>query len=161
MSHPLMSWDIVTEGRQRRREFADDLKAIALIGERNEWDVAIQHRLDNCIIWENKTVIITNATLRIEWATKNILSMNGYTPAEVVGHTPRIFQGSATTEEEKKPIREAILHLQPFNNIITNYRKNGSIYRCRIEGFPVFNRGGMLVNFIAQESIYYERGTNK
>lgn len=156
MAHPLMCWDIIQEGQIRRQEFENDIRAINEIRTNNKWDFIYPRTLDNCIIWENKTIIITDPSLKIELATKNMFEMNGYKPEEVVGQTPGIFQGEATTDKEKKLIRDAVRKRHSFESIITNYRKNGTLYRCHIEGYPVFNVEGKLVNFIAFEKTYYE-----
>ena len=57
-----------------------------------------------------------------------------------------------TKAEERKKIKVAVEKQQSFNALITNYKKNGEIYRCQIEAFPVFNKKGLLVNFIALEN---------
>jgi len=85
-------------------------------------------------------------------ATKNMYKMNGYQSGEVIGKTPKMFQGEATSSQSKKEIRTAIDNLVAFETNIVNYKKDGSLYNCHIEGFPVFNKRGRLVNFIAIEN---------
>jgi len=53
--------------------------------------------------------------------------------------------------QERKKIRRSIDDKQQFQSIITNYRKDGSIYKCSIEGYPIFNGQGNLVNYVALE----------
>jgi PAS domain S-box-containing protein len=161
MSHVLMCWDIVMEGAARRREFDADLNRIAEIAAVNQWQLTLPASIDNYLIWQNKTIIITNPDQTMIMGTQNMIQMNGYKPEEVIGQTPKIFQGEATSEEEKMPIRKAIRDLMRFDSIITNYRKDGSLYKCRITGFPIFNKKKQLVNFIALENTYYERTTRK
>ena len=63
-----------------------------------------------------------------------------------------MFQGEKTEILERKKIRMAVELQQSFETVITNYRKDGEIYICKIEGYPVFDKVGKLVNFIALES---------
>jgi len=77
--------------------------------------------------------------------------MNGYSPKDIVGKKPNMFQGSETCPETTRSIRSAVQNKTPFEAIIINYRKDGSSYKCWIKGEPVFNTSGEVVNFIAYE----------
>ncbi len=152
MAHPLLCWDIAMEGMCRRQEFASDIAALKKLIDKTKYFSGVR-ALDNCIVWENKTIIVTDTRLRILLATKNMYEMNGYRPGEVIGKSPKIFQGEATTPESGRKIRIAIENSAPFMADIVNYRKDGSIYNCRIEGYPVFDQQGKPVNFIALENL--------
>jgi hypothetical protein len=56
-----------------------------------------------------------------------------------------MFQGAKTEIIEREKIKIAVDKQNPFKSIITNYKKDGSIYKCQIEGYPVFNKKGNLV----------------
>lgn len=99
----------------------------------------------------NKSLLITNANLEIVFASENITKMNGYSPFEIIGKSPKIFQGVLTSEKAKKSIREAILKLKSFKKVILNYKKDGSTYLCEIEAYPKFNQKGNFINYIAFE----------
>jgi hypothetical protein len=118
----------------------------------NTWDTLLDRSLDNCIIWENKTILVTNPCLEIVEATKNIYSMNGYRAHEVTGGHPKIFQGKETPIASRKHIKIAVEKQQPFGCDIINYCKDGKLYTCHIDGYPNFNKKGQLVNFIALEN---------
>lgn len=152
MAYPLLCWDVVMEGTFRRKEFASDIIALQQLMKANNWDTILDRSLDNCIIWENKTILVTNPCLEIVLATKNIYNMNGYRADEVIGRHPKIFQGEETTMASRKHIKIAVEKQQPFSCDIINYRKDGTLYTCHIEGYPIFNKKGQLVNFIALEN---------
>ncbi len=152
MTHPLLCWDIVMEGISRRKEFAKDIIALQNLMRINKWYSILDRSLDNCIVWENKVIIITNPALKIVFATKNIYELNGYKPFEVIGRHPKMFQGEATCIESRAKIKSAVERRLPFECKIINYRKDGAIYNCHIEGFPIFNKQGNLINFIALEN---------
>ena len=139
------------QGYHTRMEYADDLKMLKKF--RMEKSIVMPDvALDNTLLWENKVIVITDCNLRIIHATQNIFDMSGYKPQEVIGKKPDIFQGEKTTSEERNVIRIAVDAQKPFDTIITNYKKDGTMYKCHIEAYPVFNRRGECVNFIAVEN---------
>ncbi len=152
MSHPLMCWDIVSEGNARRFDFEMDLEKMRNIKKLNKWELNMKRNIEDSIIWENKTLLVTNAKLDIVWATKNIFEMNGYQPKEVIGKHPKMFQGAETSLSSRKMIRLAVEESSSFECNITNYKKDGSLYTCHIEAYPVFNQSGELINFLAFEN---------
>jgi len=156
MKHPLLCWDIIQEGMSRRQTFGADIAALHSLMKRNDWHLKVEQSLDNAIVWENKTILITDPDLQIVLATKNIYRMNGYRADELIGRHPRMFQGPATLETSKKEIKTAIEMRIPFNSNIINYRKDGSTYTCHIEAYPIHNTSGRLVNFIAFENIAHD-----
>ena len=152
MGHSLLCWDIVMEGAARRAEFAKDITDLKNIMKANNWLTLLDRTVDNCIVWENKTIIVTTPALQIVLATKNIYHMNGYQPEEVIGKHPKMFQGEGTSLESRKTIKKSLEKGVPFDCDIVNYRKDGRLYTCHIEGFPIFNKKGTLVNYIALEN---------
>lgn len=153
MVHPLLCWDIVMEGTARRMEFAEDITALRNLMKLNCWHSMLERSVDNSIVWENKVIVVTNPALQIVWATKNMYEMNGYKPYEVIGKHPKIFQGEATTIESRARIKSAINRQSFFECNIINYRKDGAIYNCHIEGYPIFNKQGKLINYLALENV--------
>jgi PAS domain S-box-containing protein len=152
MAHPLLCWDIIAEGMGRRRAFAPDIKGLEKLMLKYKWH-QLPLSIENCIIWENKTVVVTDASLNILLASSNMYNMNGYKPDEVIGNSPKMFQGAGTTAASKQIIRTAVKNRLPFACDVINYRKDGSIYNCHIDGYPIFNVQGELVNFVALENL--------
>jgi len=144
-----MCWDIFIEATNRREILKNDLlKFKSILGD-NEMKTSIS--LENTLVWQNKIIVITDNKLQILHATENMYAMNGYRLEEVIGKSPKMFQGEKTEVTERMKIRKAIEHQTTFETTITNYKKDGAIYRCHIEGYPVFDKNGKLVNFIAME----------
>ena len=148
---PLISWDIAQEGMQRRIALQKDLAKLDMFASSNKWNTKAQWR--NGLIWEDKTIILTDPVLKIVYASENIFSMNGYSQQEVIGKTPRIFQGEKTARNELAEIRRSVKKQIAFESFIINYKKNGEIYNCHIEGYPVFNKQKELLHFIALENV--------
>ncbi|WP_322549165.1 PAS domain-containing protein [Flavobacterium psychraquaticum] len=102
---------------------------------------------------ETKVLLVTNPKFEIVFASKNIYEMNGYYPSEVIGNSPKMFQGPLTSRKSLDSIKLALLNQLPFQEVITNYRKDGSLYECEISAIPKFDSKGNLVNYIAFERI--------
>ncbi len=151
MAHPLLCWDICLEGLHLRMQLSEDIMAMQQIMKTQKWHEPL-FSLDNTLVWENKVILITDTNLNIIHATENIFAMNGYKKFEVVGKSPKMFQGNKTEISKMAIIRSAIDKQISFETIITNYKKDGSIYKCHIEGYPMFNKQNQLVNFVAIEN---------
>lgn len=139
---PLLSWDIF-------QNYNSEIKSYNFI--QKEWKSKENFR--KIVQLEKREIIITNANQEIVFATTGIYEMNGWNPFEVIGKSPKIFQGELTSEISKNKIRAAIKNQLPFKEVILNYRKDESTYLCEIEGFPKFNKKGELINYIAFERI--------
>lgn len=148
---PLLCWDIFIYAYKRRLQLFADLQRLATIKKQYGW-FNIAAEPDFALIWLNKTVIITTPSLQIIHATENIFDMNGYRPHEVIGNRPSMFQGGETTQESKNIIRMGVDTHTSFETTILNYKKDGTPYTCHVKGYPVFNKTGTLVNFMAFEN---------
>ncbi len=78
--------------------------------------------------------------------------MNGYDYKDIIGNSPRMFQGEETSKESRANIRKAVQELKPFKETILNYKKNGEKYLCQIEAYPKFDINGNFINYIAFET---------
>ena len=145
---PVLSWDFQYLFLNDIKESFQDLIRINAIATKSKWSSNnwdIESRLNN------EVIILTDAKLEIVFASYNIVKMNGYIEAEVLGKSPKMFHGKETCLKISNEIREAVLLQQPFEKTVLNYKKNGETYQCEIKGFPVFNIKGELSHFIAFE----------
>ena len=102
---------------------------------------------------ENRELIVTDKNFRIVFATNTISKISGYRLKEILGKSPRMFQGEATSKDTQQKIKTALTELKPFKEVILNYRKNGNSYWCEIEAYPMFDKKGKFLNYIALEKI--------
>jgi PAS domain S-box-containing protein len=149
---PLMSWDIFMGGYHRTMQRLDDWQKLKQLADKNAWRV--DWDLEELIVKEGKVALVTDPSQIIRFATESMFEMNGYMPKEVIGKKPSIFQGVATSLDVRKEIRTAIQQLKPFRGTLINYRKDGTLYHCEVEEFPVFNIENKHTHFIAFERIY-------
>jgi PAS domain S-box-containing protein len=102
---------------------------------------------------EKRELIITDKNFKIIFASKNISKINGYQTKEIIGKSPAMFQGEATSIVTKQRIKTALNDLKPFKEVVLNYRKNGDSYWCEIEAYPMFSKNGEFLNYIALERL--------
>ena len=147
---PLLSWDFYGTFLQNLNNDFSDLKTLESLNTSNNWISEFDFEKE---LQQENVIVVTDPTLKIVFASHNLNKMTGYETNEVIGKTPKFFQGQATSKETNEEIRKAIKSQKPFEKIIVNYRKSGETYDCLIKGFPIFNKKGQLSHFIAFEKV--------
>ncbi len=144
---PLLSWEFYGEHHTMLEIFKDDLVDLKKITK--SWD--FERNYHNEFVEKQSVIVITNPNLKIVYASKNIQKMNGYSQDEVIGNSPKMFQGEDTCSKTSAKVRDAIKKEVPFEVSILNYRKDKTTYQCVIKGFPIHDKRGKLINYIAFE----------
>jgi PAS domain S-box-containing protein len=147
---PILAWDFHYEYLHELKAIFADLKKVKKISNRFSWDDN-QLEIEKRIL--DEVVLVTDANLKIVFASNGIKKMTGYTESEIIGKTPKMFQGPKTSEIALKEIRAAIQLQVPFEKTLENYKKDGKTYKCKINSVPIFNVKGELSHFIAFESV--------
>jgi len=115
----------------------------------------IQQELEKLSLIVQETinaVIITNSHGKIDWVNKAFEQLTGYDLSEVKGKTPGTFlQGKETNMETVAYMRQQIMDSKPFTCEVFNYKKTGEGYWLRINGQPIFDKKGKVINFFAIE----------
>ncbi|NAS31144.1 PAS domain-containing protein [Flavobacteriaceae bacterium R38] len=144
---PLLSWDIYSQHFFRISKCSNDAHYFNNLSKnwKQQWD------FNEELFQKDRVVILTDAVLNIVYSSYNITGLNGYTLEEIKGKSPKMFQGKDTCKKTSDYIRKAIQKEESFQAKILNYKKNGSTYLCDIEGHPIHNKKGELINFIAFE----------
>lgn len=145
---PLLSWDLYSVFFRALNAAQRDLSLLNQLSKEYKWNMPLD--LDE-ELQNNDAILVTNANLEIVFASYGIAGMSGYEPSEVVGNSPKMFQGRDTSPKKRAEINQAIATQKPFEATLINYKKNGEIYECHIRSFPIFNKKGELTHFIALE----------
>jgi PAS domain S-box-containing protein len=101
-------------------------------------------------------VIVTDAELTspgptILYANPAFARLAGYSLEEILGSSPRILQGTATSPFTTKAMGAALRAGQSFHTCVTNYRADGESYLCEIDIRPIVCGRGRVEHFIAFE----------
>ncbi|PKJ10001.1 PAS domain-containing protein, partial [Escherichia coli] len=84
--------------------------------------------------------------------------MTGYASEFARGKKPNFLQGKNTEKDVRSNVRMALGKRQFVETVITDYRKNGEEYLCKVKIYPMFNKANELVNFLALENEVYAAG---
>jgi len=146
---PLLSWDIHMQNLQKLAAYRKDVDYIEKISGKIKTEVNILREFT-----ENKSVIvITDLNLNIEFTSNNVVEMSGYQPREIIGNTPKMFQGPETDKAISKSIRTLVNDQQKFEYVLKNYKKDRSLYNCHIKGYPIYDKKGILIKYVAVEKV--------
>ena len=146
-SLPLMSWDVHMMNFTSITQLQKDILDLKKITDKLKMDVNPVTELTK----NDAVIVITNANLVIEYASSNMIMMSGYMPEEVIGNSPKMFQGEKTDPTLAKKIRNYVNNEEFFEATLLNYKKDRSEYNCHIKGYPVFDKEGTLVKYVAIE----------
>ena len=104
-------------------------------------------------------VIVTDADGKTEWVNNAFEKVTGYTIEDAKGKAPGSFlQGKDTNPDTVCYMKEQIAKREPFICEILNYKKSGESYWLRINGQPLFDKNGNVIQFFAiEEDITYEK----
>ncbi|NER14319.1 PAS domain-containing protein [Leptobacterium flavescens] len=144
---PLLSWDIYSEAYTKFAELSSDLNH--LNGLSKSWKIKWDFKKE--LYERERIIILTDPSREIVYTSYNVSELNGYKREELIGRSPKIFQGEGTDKGTIAYIKEAIQEEKPFDVKLLNYKKDGTPYTCHIEAYPVHNKKGKLINFIAFE----------
>ena len=83
--------------------------------------------------------------------------ITGYSSDEVIGKTPRMFQGVNTDRRTLDKLKGALQSGEHFVGELINYHKNGEEYWVKISIVPIRNKEGEITHFAAIERDITER----
>lgn len=147
--NPLASWDVFSLFLADLQQKQKDINRLNALSEAQNW--VVNWDFDEELHGLDHTILVVNLQQEIIFASANVYSMTGYTAQELLGQSPKILQGEHTDPAQKNIIRDSLVQSKVFKAELTNYRKSGQPYTCRIEGHPVFDKSHQLVNYIAFE----------
>ncbi|MFN4016102.1 MAG: PAS domain S-box protein [Reyranella sp.] len=111
--------------------------------------------LEAAVSRSNDIILITEANVldepgpAIVYANDAITKLTGYSPNEVIGKSPRLFQGPGTSRSELTRIRTALEANAPVSAELVNYAKNGSAYWTELDIAPIVDQAGRATHFVA------------
>ena len=86
---------------------------------------------------------------RIIFANETAVKQTGYSLQEIVGESPRIFQGPNTDRSALDRIRNALANSQPIYEELINYTKNGKEYWLGLNLVPIVDAVGKPHHYVS------------
>ncbi|KHT54421.1 response regulator [Alteromonas marina] len=108
----------------------------------------VQNSQDMILVTEAKNI---NAPLspKIIYANEALCKHTEYSLEELIGETPRIFQGTLTDKASTDRIRQALIEQHPCTETLLNYTKTGTPFWVQMNIFPLTNDFGEVTHFAA------------
>lgn len=104
-------------------------------------------------------VIVTDAGQdpEIIYVNQAVVDRTGYSRKELIGQSPRIFQGQGTCPEAVAQMAAAICQHQSVNVELLNYTRDGQPYWVDLHINPLRNDSGVVTHFVSTQSDITER----
>lgn len=111
------------------------------------YESAIKEATDAVLITEARPVEAPGP--RIIFANEAFSNMTGYAPDEVIGKSPRIFQGPRTSRKELDRLRKALERFEACQVEVLNYTKSGRKYWVSFQITPIADDNGHYTHFLS------------
>lgn len=95
------------------------------------------------------TIVITDIKGDIEYVNPAFEKITGYSRSEALGKNPRILKSGIHDIEFYEKLWETISSGMIWSGVITNRRKDGSLYHEEAVISPVYGKNGQIINFVA------------
>jgi PAS domain S-box-containing protein len=136
---PLHSWDIYNDHYARQLLSLKQLNAInsfKKLAKKFAW----KNDLD--AVFKDKTfdaLVLTNQETKIHWVSEGFTEMTGYSSRFAVNKTPHFLQGKETDRAVLNRIKQKISRDETFTEVLVNYKKDQTPYKCEISIIPLIN----------------------
>ncbi|WP_136480908.1 PAS domain-containing protein [Cognatitamlana onchidii] len=148
---PLKSWDIYAmylSNQSKSFRINEDIKTLSIFKDKYNWNFNISSTLHDI---EFDAIVLTSANREIAWVNRGFTKMTGYPIKLAIGKKPSFLQGEQTSKASLGRIRKRLKDGSPFTEYILNYKKNGSLYKCELNIYPIKNYENTITHFIAFE----------
>lgn len=88
---------------------------------------------------------------RIIYVNNAFTKMTGYESHEIIGKSPKLFQGPESNREELQKLSLAIKNWEPCKITVINYKKDGSEFWVNYSVVPVADEKGWFTHWVAIE----------
>lgn len=147
LGHVLLYFDVISLGFEKLKKKTGIEDLLRQFVRKFGW----QAYLSKILRHDFEALILTNNEREILWVDKGFEKMTGYTAKEAIGRKPTFLQGKNTEESSRLLFREKLALEIPFEATITNYRKNGAEYLCKVKIFPLLNKHNQVSYYLALE----------
>ena len=152
-------------GQAVKNSHGETIRVEGAIQDITQQQKAAEHRrlLETSISRLNDIVLITEAQSqaptgpRIVYVNEAFERLTGYNQEEVLGQTPRLFQGEKTDRQELDRIRNALEKWQPVKAELINYTKFGKEFWLDIDIVPIADESGIYTHWVSIQRDTTER----
>jgi len=95
------------------------------------------------------TVVITDRDGVIEYVNPAVETITGFTPAELIGKTPRTFRSGEHTNAFYADMWATLGEGRVYRGTLVNRKKNGDVYYAEQTITPIRDSSGTVVHFVS------------
>jgi diguanylate cyclase (GGDEF)-like protein/PAS domain S-box-containing protein len=106
-------------------------------------------------------ILITDESTRIVWVNEAFSRLCGYAPHELLGNTPAMLNSGMQSKAFYALLWQTILSGNAWRGIITDRRKDGSLYTVDETITPLMNEQGVVTHYIAIQQDMTLRGPDQ
>jgi PAS domain S-box-containing protein len=99
--------------------------------------------LETMLLQGYDSVLITDASNnpKITYANSAFTQLTGYSADEILGKSPKILQGSSTSQKVIQRLRQCLIDVTVFEGETVNYKKDGTIFMMTWRMIPSNDNG--------------------
>lgn len=94
-------------------------------------------------------IFVTDATGRIVWANQAFTRLSGYSPQELIGHTPSLIKSGMQSESFYNELWRTVLAGRVWRGFVVDRRKDGTLYTADETITALADEQGAISHFIA------------
>lgn len=107
-------------------------------------------------------VVVTDTSLegkgpRIVYVNQAVVDRTGYSREQLLGRSPRIFQGPETDTQARRRIAQALSNAESVTEELVNYTREGEPYWVEIQIRPLRDAEGQHTHFVSTQRDITER----
>ena len=150
LRNPLNSKEIGTD-----RE--DGVEIVPDQAERSTYGIIEQAGLSAAVEQAADSIVITDASGRIQYVNPAFTAMTGYTKEEILGQNPRLLKSGRHPLTFYQELWKSIQSGKVWQGEVTNRRKDGTFYDEEMRIAPVLDSNGVINCYIAIKHDVTER----
>jgi PAS domain S-box-containing protein len=102
-----------------------------------------QSILETILLQGYDSILITDASNnpKITYANPAFTQLTGYSADEILGKSPKILQGSSTSQKVIQRLRQCLIDVAVFEGEAVNYKKDGTIFMMKWRMIPIIDNG--------------------
>lgn len=112
----------------------------------NQRDRSERDRLVTVVEQSSDCIIITSTSGKILYANRACEEVTGFSPEEITGKSVKSLYPPSLRTTLWKQIKEALKRGDGWSGQFTSHRKNGTLYKEKMQISPVYNQDGSIAN---------------
>lgn len=120
-------------------------------------DQAVSRLNDVVLITEAEPIDRSEGGPKVVYVNDAFVRMTGYANEEIIGQTPRLLQGPATSRSELDRIRRALERWEPVRAELVNYTRSGDPFWVDMDIVPIADDRGWYTHWVSVQRDVTER----